>query len=35
MAENEARRQLHAGAGTQFDPDVVAAFLRVLDRAGA
>jgi HD-GYP domain-containing protein (c-di-GMP phosphodiesterase class II) len=26
---------LNAGAGTQFDPDVVAAFLRLLDRAAA
>jgi diguanylate cyclase (GGDEF)-like protein len=35
MPEDEARRQLQAGAGTQFDPDVVTAFLRVLDRAAA
>jgi HD-GYP domain-containing protein (c-di-GMP phosphodiesterase class II) len=35
MPENEAKIHLHAGAGTQFDPDVVAAFLRVLDRDAA
>jgi diguanylate cyclase (GGDEF)-like protein len=35
MPENEARLQLQAGAGTQFDPDVVSAFLRVLDRVAA
>jgi putative nucleotidyltransferase with HDIG domain len=28
----EARRELEQGAGTQFDPDCVAAFLRALDR---
>jgi HD-GYP domain-containing protein (c-di-GMP phosphodiesterase class II) len=27
----EARRRLADGAGTQFDPDVVSAFLRVID----
>jgi diguanylate cyclase (GGDEF)-like protein/putative nucleotidyltransferase with HDIG domain len=30
-----AREQLEECSGTQFDPQVVAAFLRVLDRAGA
>ncbi len=35
MSEDDARRQLMEGAGTQFDPDVVAAFLRVLDRVAA
>jgi HD-GYP domain-containing protein (c-di-GMP phosphodiesterase class II) len=35
MPESEAKIQLHAGAGTQFDPGVVAAFLRVLDRNAA
>jgi diguanylate cyclase (GGDEF)-like protein len=35
MPESEAKLQLQAGAGTQFDPDVVAAFLRVLDRGAA
>jgi diguanylate cyclase (GGDEF)-like protein len=32
MPEAEARLQLGAGAGGQFDPDAVNAFLRVLDR---
>jgi putative nucleotidyltransferase with HDIG domain len=32
MSEESARLELRAGAGTQFDPDVVDAFLRVLDR---
>jgi hypothetical protein len=32
MPEGDAEVQLRAGAGTQFDPDVVEAFLRVLDR---
>jgi diguanylate cyclase (GGDEF)-like protein len=32
MPPAEAQVQLRAGAGTQFDPDVVTAFLRVLDR---
>ena len=31
LAEAEARAELVRGAGTQFDADVVAAFLRVLD----
>ena len=35
MPAQEARRQLQTGAGTQFDPDVVSAFLRVLDRTAA
>jgi len=30
----EQVRELRAHAGTQFDPDVVDAFLRVLDRRG-
>jgi putative nucleotidyltransferase with HDIG domain len=34
MTEETARLELRAGAGTQFDPDVVEAFLRVLDRGG-
>jgi len=33
MPEADALEQLEAGAGTQFDPGVVQAFLRVLDRA--
>ena len=32
MPKAEARLQLRAGAGSQFDPDAVNAFLRVLDR---
>ena len=32
MAEKDARERLQAGAGSQFDPGVVAAFLRVLER---
>jgi diguanylate cyclase (GGDEF)-like protein len=32
MPEAEAQVQLRTGAGTQFDPEVVDAFLRVLDR---
>ena len=35
LPESEARRRLREGAGTQFDPDVVEAFLRVLDRVAA
>jgi HD-GYP domain-containing protein (c-di-GMP phosphodiesterase class II) len=35
MPEAEARLQLRAGAGSQFDPDAVNAFLRVLDRRPA
>lgn len=36
LGEDAARAELEAGAGTQFDPDVVAAFARALDggRAG-
>ena len=34
MSEESARIELRANAGTQFDPDVVDAFLRVLDRRG-
>ena len=30
MSDAEARAELEAGAGTQFDPDVVAALLAVL-----
>jgi HD-GYP domain-containing protein (c-di-GMP phosphodiesterase class II) len=30
-----ARRQLEECSGSQFDPEVVAAFLRALDRAAA
>jgi putative nucleotidyltransferase with HDIG domain len=32
LGPDEARRELEQGAGTQFDPDCVAAFLRALDR---
>jgi diguanylate cyclase (GGDEF)-like protein/putative nucleotidyltransferase with HDIG domain len=35
MGEPAARDELEANAGTQFDPDVVAAFLRALDRERA
>jgi HD-GYP domain-containing protein (c-di-GMP phosphodiesterase class II) len=31
LPEAEARNELVRGAGTQFDAEVVAAFLRVLD----
>ena len=31
LGEQAARAELEAGAGTQFDADVVAAFLRGLD----
>ena len=31
----EARRRLEEGSGTQFDPDVVAALLHVLDESSA
>src|SRR5436190_4525099 len=34
MSAESARLELRAGAGTQFDPDAVDAFLRVLDRRG-
>ena len=34
LAETEARAELLRGSGTQFDADVVAAFLRVLDALG-
>ena len=34
MPDSEARMQLRTGAGAQFDPEVVSAFLRVLDRRG-
>jgi diguanylate cyclase (GGDEF)-like protein/putative nucleotidyltransferase with HDIG domain len=34
LAEAEARAELVRGAGTQFDTEVVAAFLRVLDALG-
>jgi putative nucleotidyltransferase with HDIG domain len=35
LGPDEARRELEQGAGTQFDPDCVAAFLRALDRRHA
>jgi putative nucleotidyltransferase with HDIG domain len=35
LGEDAARAELEAGAGTQFDEEVVAAFLRVLDAARA
>jgi diguanylate cyclase (GGDEF)-like protein/putative nucleotidyltransferase with HDIG domain len=35
MGEEAARAELDAGAGTQFDPRVVRAFLQVLERGGA
>jgi putative nucleotidyltransferase with HDIG domain len=35
MSEESARLELRANAGSQFDPDVVEAFLRVLDRRRA
>src|SRR4051794_474820 len=34
MSEESARLELRAHSGTQFDPDTVEAFLRVLDRRG-
>jgi HD-GYP domain-containing protein (c-di-GMP phosphodiesterase class II) len=34
MSEEAARQEMLAHSGTQFDPDVVDAFLRVLDRRG-
>jgi diguanylate cyclase (GGDEF)-like protein len=34
MSDDDARAELHAGAGTQFDPRVVDSFLAVLDAAG-
>src|SRR5205085_3805643 len=33
LSAAEAGRRLRAGSGTQFDPSVVAAFMRVLDRS--
>ena len=35
IGEDAARAELERCAGTQFDPEVVAAFLRALDRTGA
>jgi response regulator RpfG family c-di-GMP phosphodiesterase len=35
LGEDSARAELEAGAGTQFDPTVVEAFLRVLDTSRA
>jgi response regulator RpfG family c-di-GMP phosphodiesterase len=35
MSEREAREELRANAGTQFDPDVVDALLAELDASGA
>ncbi len=35
LGEDTARAELEAGSGTQFDPDVVAAFLRALDASRA
>jgi response regulator RpfG family c-di-GMP phosphodiesterase len=34
MSEESARVELRRYAGSQFDPDVVDGFLRVLDRRG-
>jgi HD-GYP domain-containing protein (c-di-GMP phosphodiesterase class II) len=34
LDEAEARRELEACAGAQFDPDCVAALMRALDRRG-
>jgi response regulator RpfG family c-di-GMP phosphodiesterase len=33
MSFDEARKELEGGAGTQFDPEVVAAFLRLAPTA--
>jgi diguanylate cyclase (GGDEF)-like protein len=35
MSDSDARAELHAGAGTQFDPRVVDSFVAVLDAADA
>jgi len=35
LGSDEARRELEQGAGSQFDPECVAAFLRTLDRRHA
>ena len=35
LGEAAARAELEGGAGTQFDPDVVAALLRALDAGRA
>jgi HD-GYP domain-containing protein (c-di-GMP phosphodiesterase class II) len=35
IGEHDARADLVENAGSQFDPDVVAAFLRALDRRPA
>ena len=34
LTTDEARRRLEAGAGSQFDPSVVAAFVRLLEQHG-
>ena len=34
LSPGEARVELERGAGSQFDPRVVGAFMRVLDRLG-
>ena len=35
LSTAEARKELHEGAGTQFDPDCVEAMIRALDRRGS